>query len=65
MSDTLAKQLEGSGEKTLTLNRIILGVALSALSGLFFYLAFPPISLWPFIFVAITPYLILKAGGVV
>ncbi len=41
-------------------SRIVIGILLSGLSGLFFYLAFPPLNLWPFIFLAPTPYLIAQ-----
>jgi apolipoprotein N-acyltransferase len=40
--------------------RFWLAIGLSVLSGLFFYLAFPPINLWPLIFFAVTPYLIAQ-----
>jgi apolipoprotein N-acyltransferase len=40
--------------------RFWIAIGLSILSGLFFYLAFPPINLWPLIFIAVTPYLIAQ-----
>jgi apolipoprotein N-acyltransferase len=40
--------------------RIILGILLSVTSGGFFYLAFPPLNLWPLIFFVIPPYLIAQ-----
>lgn len=40
--------------------RFWLAVGLSILSGLFFFLAFPPLNIWPLIFVAVTPYLIAQ-----
>lgn len=43
-----------------TSSRFWLAVGLSVLSGLFFFLAFPPINLWPLIFIAVTPYLIAQ-----
>ena len=41
-------------------NRVILGIILSVISGVFFFLAFPPINIWPLMFVVITPYLIAQ-----
>ena len=40
--------------------RIGLAVALSVLSGLFLFLAFPPFNLWPLMWVAVVPYLIAQ-----
>ncbi len=40
--------------------RMSIGILLSGLSGLIFYLAFPPLNLWPFIFLAPIPYLIAQ-----
>jgi apolipoprotein N-acyltransferase len=40
--------------------RIGLGVALSAVSGLFLFLAFPPFNWWPLIWVALVPYLLAQ-----
>ena len=41
-------------------NRVILGIILSVLSGIFFYLAFPPVNIWPLMFIVIVPYLIAQ-----
>jgi len=46
-------------ETSLSL-RIGLGVALSAVSGLFFFLAFPPFNRWPLIWVALVPNLLAQ-----
>jgi len=40
--------------------RIYLGIILSILSGVFFYIAFPPLNIWPLMFVVIVPYLIAQ-----
>jgi len=40
--------------------RIYLGIFLSILSGAFFFIAFPPLNIWPLMFVVIVPYLIAQ-----
>ena len=55
MSGNLRKQTKPSST-----GRFWLGVGLSILSGLLFFLAFPPFNFWPLIFVAVTPYLIAQ-----
>lgn len=40
--------------------RIVVGFILAIISGVFFYIAFPPLNFWPFIFLAPTPYLIAQ-----
>jgi apolipoprotein N-acyltransferase len=40
--------------------RLATGILLSLLSGLFFFLAFPPLNWWPFIWVALVPYLLAQ-----
>lgn len=41
-------------------NNFFLGIALSIISGVFLYLAFPPVNFWPLIWIAITPYLVAQ-----
>ena len=41
-------------------NRMLYGIILSVLSGVFFYLAFPPLNVWPLMFIVIVPYLIAQ-----
>lgn len=41
-------------------NRIIIGIILSLASGASFYLAFPPLNIWPLMFIAIALYLIAQ-----
>jgi len=59
MADVLTKP-SGDSKPKISPIRITSGVILSCISALFFYLAFPPINLWPFIFLAPTPYLIAQ-----
>jgi apolipoprotein N-acyltransferase len=40
--------------------RLAIGILLSLLSGLFFFIAFPPLNWWPFIWVALVPYLLAQ-----
>jgi apolipoprotein N-acyltransferase len=40
--------------------RIIVGIGLSLLSGAAFYIAFPPLNIWPLMFVAIALYLVAQ-----
>ncbi|MFN2113471.1 MAG: nitrilase-related carbon-nitrogen hydrolase [Anaerolineales bacterium] len=40
--------------------RTIIGIILSLASGACFYLAFPPLNIWPLIFIAVTLYLIAQ-----
>ncbi len=40
--------------------KIILGIILSVVSGIFFYIAFPPVNFWPLIFIAIAFYLVAQ-----
>jgi apolipoprotein N-acyltransferase len=51
---------EHQKEWEMNRNRIILGIILSVISGVFFFLAFPPINIWPLMFVVVTPYLIAQ-----
>jgi apolipoprotein N-acyltransferase len=41
-------------------NRMLLGIILSVISGVFFYTAFPPYNIWPLMFIVIVPYLIAQ-----
>ena len=41
-------------------NRFILGIILSVISGVFFYIAFPPINIWPLMFIVVVPYMIAQ-----
>ena len=56
---TVAQTRRTTFELTMA-TRIGLSVVLSAFSGLLFYLAFPPINIWPLIWVAAVPYLIAQ-----
>ena len=40
--------------------KIIIGIGLSLLSGVAFYVAFPPLNIWPLLFIAIALYLIAQ-----
>ncbi len=44
----------------MTKNRIVLGIILSVISGIFFFLAFPPLNIWPLMFIVLIPYLIAQ-----
>ena len=41
-------------------NRFTLGIILSVISGVFFYLAFPPLNIWPLMFIVVVPFLIAQ-----
>ena len=60
MAEAVSKRFEKLAVRQLTMSRILLGLFFSALSGLFFYLAFPPVNVWPFVFFAAVPYLIAQ-----
>lgn len=60
MAENLTNQNEKSKATSGPRNTIILAVILSALSGAFFFLAFPPYNIWPLIFFAATPYLVAQ-----
>jgi apolipoprotein N-acyltransferase len=60
MTEITINSKEKSGTKSLALNKTILAAILSAVSGLFFFLAFPPLNIWPLMFIAVTPYLIAQ-----
>jgi len=60
MAEALTKRFEKLEVRQLTESRTLLGLFLSALSGLFFYLAFPPVNVWPLVFFAAVPYLIAQ-----
>jgi apolipoprotein N-acyltransferase len=47
-------------ENNMKNNRLVLGIILSILSGVFFYVAFPPINFWPLMFFVATPYFIAQ-----
>ena len=53
MTDTLVKQIDKTELKSASLARAALAVVLSALSGLFLMLAFPPLNIWPLMFVGL------------
>jgi apolipoprotein N-acyltransferase len=40
--------------------RLTIGIILSLLSGLFFFITFPPLNWWPFAWVALVPYLVAQ-----
>jgi apolipoprotein N-acyltransferase len=53
-------QSSSSKKKVFFTKQVWLAVGLSLLSGLFLFLAFPPLNLWPFMFIALIPYLIAQ-----
>lgn len=61
MSEILTQNISKTETQAVAVNQVILAVVLSALSGLMFYLAFPPINFWPLIFFALTPYLVAQS----
>ena len=55
-ANSLAQEKDGMSNQSTTL-RFMLGIALSALSGLMLLLSFPPYGLWPMAWVALVPAL--------
>jgi apolipoprotein N-acyltransferase len=56
---TETKTSNSIAEMTVS-KRIGIAIALSVLSGAFLFLAFPPVNIWPFIWIAIVPYLVAQ-----
>ena len=60
MTSNSKVQSSTSGKKVVFSKQLWLAVALSILSGLFLYFAFPPTNIWPLIWVAAVPYLVAQ-----
>jgi apolipoprotein N-acyltransferase len=55
-----SKNQDNTGKGRSNAGQVWLSVGLSIISGVFLFLAFPPVNLWPLMLVALVPYLIAQ-----
>jgi apolipoprotein N-acyltransferase len=60
MSIQSQAQASSPEKKRFLSNQVLIAVGLSILSGLFLFLAFPPVNLWWLMWVAVVPYLVAQ-----